>query len=85
MRCSRVLLILVPMIFTFAGCVEDGSRPDIIADLACETAAMTIRLRGEMAPAPKSDVCERCSGLGTIGDGAAIKITCPDCKGTGKR
>jgi len=77
----RLLCVLVLV----AGCEAANDHPDITADLACETAVMTIRIRGEMAPAPASDACQRCGGRGTIGDGAAIAITCPDCKGTGKK
>jgi hypothetical protein len=60
----------------------------IVADLACETARMTVRLRSEIAPtptpAPKPGVCGNCAGAGYIGDGNSIRVQCPICKGTGK-
>lgn len=72
-----------------AGCVNAAAvdRADIVADLACETARMAVGLGQEMAPtpAPKSDDCQRCEGRGVLGDAASIRITCPDCKGTGKK
>jgi DnaJ-class molecular chaperone len=59
-------------------------HPDIVADLACETARMAEKLKQEMAPAPKSDTCDNCDGTGKIGDGRIV-MTCPVCKGTGKK
>lgn len=59
-------------------------HPDIVADLACETARMAEKLKQEMAPAPASDKCENCDGTGKIGDGRIV-MTCPVCKGTGKK
>lgn len=69
-----------------AGCVSHAAidRPDIVADLACETAAMAVRLAAEIPPAPKSDKCENCDGTGKLGDGR-ITTVCPICKGTGKK
>ncbi len=58
-------------------------HPDIVADLACETARMSVKLSQEMAPAPASDKCDNCDGTGKIGDGRIV-MTCPVCKGTGK-
>ena len=80
MRLSRILLLAL-----VAGCVNATAvdRPDIVADLACETARMAVQLGP--APAPKSDDCQRCEGRGVLGDASSIRITCPDCKGTGKR
>ena len=57
---------------------------DIVADLACETARMSVKLSQEMAPAPASDKCDNCDGTGKIGDGRIV-MTCPVCKGTGKK
>lgn len=66
------------------GCGKpEPTHPDIIADLACETARMSVKLGQEMAPAPKPEVCENCDGTGKIGDGRIV-MTCPVCKGTGK-
>ena len=59
-------------------------HPDIVADLACETAHMSVKLSQEMAPAPASDKCDNCDGTGKIGDGRIV-MTCPVCKGTGKK
>jgi DnaJ-class molecular chaperone len=45
---------------------------------------MVVVMRREIAPAPKSDVCENCDGTGKIGDGRIV-MQCPVCKGTGKK
>lgn len=80
---SRFALLTAVLL---AGCVRQAAidRPDIVADLACETAHMAVRLAAEIPPAPKSDKCENCDGTGKLGDGR-ITTTCPICKGTGKR
>lgn len=69
-----------------AGCINAAAvdRADIVADLACETARMAVGLSQEMAPAPASDQCDNCDGTGRIGDGRIV-MTCPVCKGTGKK
>ena len=77
----RYLLCLLVAVI---GCV--ATLPDdhgVSADMACETARMVTQLRQEIAPTPKSDKCDNCVD-GFIGDGK-IKITCPVCKGTGKK
>lgn len=81
MRLSRILLLAF-----VAGCLNAAAvdRADIVADLACETARMAVGLSQEMAPAPASDKCDNCDGTGKIGDGRIV-MTCPVCKGTGKR
>ena len=65
--------------------VDDAA---IVADLACETARMAVRLQGEITPTPPkpapSGKCANCAGTGFIGDGNSIKLQCPKCKGTGK-
>jgi RecJ-like exonuclease len=82
-RLSRILLLAF-----VAGCVNATAvdRPDIVADLACETARMAVQLGQQMTPAPASDVCENCDGKGKVRSGDGISVfTCPVCKGTGKR
>jgi len=80
-RHLRILLLAL-----LAGCVSAAAidRPDIAADLACETARMAVRLSQEIAPAPRSDRCDNCDGTGKLGDGRIVTV-CPVCKGTGKR
>jgi len=80
---SRLALLTAVLL---AGCVRQAAidRPDIVADLACETAHMAVRLAAEIPPAPKSDKCENCDGTGKLGDGR-ITTTCPICKGTGRK
>lgn len=81
MRLSRILLLAF-----VAGCVNATAvdRPDIAADLACETARMSVKISQEMAPAPASDKCENCDGTGKLGDGRIVTV-CPACRGTGKK
>ena len=75
---------LLCFIVVLAGCIATlPDDPSITADLACETARMVVQLRQEIAPTPVSDKCDNCVD-GFIGDGK-IKITCPVCKGTGKK
>jgi DnaJ-class molecular chaperone len=76
---TGVMLLGVPS----CGVVQPD-HPDIVADLACETARMAEKLKQEMAPAPASDTCDNCDGTGKIGDGRIV-MTCPVCKGTGKK
>ncbi len=81
MKNSHALLLVLVI-----GCVSSAAsdRPDIVADLACETARMAVRLSQEMAPAPASDKCTNCDGTGKLGDGRIVTV-CPICKGTGKK
>ena len=81
MKNSHALLLVLVI-----GCVGSAAsdRPDIVADLACETARMAVRLSQEMAPAPASDKCTNCDGTGKLGDGRIVTV-CPICKGTGKK
>lgn len=76
-------LITGVFLLTAQSCAVQQDRPDITADLACETARMVVKLRQEMAPAPKTDKCSNCDGTGRLGDGRIVTV-CPVCKGTGK-
>jgi DnaJ-class molecular chaperone len=77
---------VVPFVVVLIGCV--ATLPDdqgVSADMACETARAVVQMRQQIhpTPTPSSDKCDNCVD-GFIGDGK-IKITCPVCKGTGKR
>ena len=76
---------LLPLIVLLSGCVATlPDDPTLTADLACETARLVVQLRNEIAPSPASDKCDNCDGTGKIGDGRIV-LTCPVCKGTGKK
>lgn len=78
-------LVTGVMLMGVPGCGDvRPDHPEIVADLACETARMAEKLKQEMAPAPASDKCDNCDGTGKIGDGRIV-MTCPVCKGTGKK
>ena len=78
----RFLLCLVVVLI---GCVATLPEDHTLsADIACETARMVVQLRHEIAPTPVSDKCDNCDGTGKIGDGRIV-MTCPVCKGTGKK
>ena len=75
---------LICLVVVLIGCVATlPNDHGVSADIACETARMVVQLRHEIAPTPASDKCDSCVD-GFIGDGT-IKITCPTCKGTGKK
>lgn len=81
-------LVTGVMLMGVPGCVDTPpvDRPDIVADMACETARMAVQLGQQMTPAPASDVCENCDGKGKVRSGDGISVfTCPVCKGTGKK
>ena len=68
------------------GCVASLPADDasITADLATETARMVLVMRQTMTPTPVNAECDNCNGTGKIGDGRIV-MTCPVCKGTGKK
>ena len=77
---------LIVFAVTFAGCVLTlPADSTISADLACEGARLEMQCRKKPAPKPDASVCARCNGRGVLGDASSIRITCPDCGGTGKK
>ena len=60
-------------------CSQPPDRPDIAADLACETARMVVKIRQEPAPAPPAGCCKKCTnGKVKSGDGLAwVPCPCP--------
>lgn len=69
-----------------SGCVLSlPADSGISADLACEGARLEMQCRAKPTPSPAADKCTRCNGRGVLGDASSIRITCPDCGGTGRK
>ena len=70
--------------FVLAASMQSVPRDaSLSADLACETARMLVYQAAGPAK-PVSDACDNCNGTGKVGDGRIV-MTCPVCKGTGKK
>jgi hypothetical protein len=69
----------------FAGCLSvPSSFLATDSDLAC-LGARAIIAATKQAPAPQpSGICDNCKGRGKVGD-STVMVTCPVCKGTGKK
>ena len=70
--------------FVLAASMQSVPRDaSLSADLACETARMLVFQQA--GPAKRvCDACDYCNGSGKVGDGRIV-MTCPICKGTGKK
>jgi hypothetical protein len=83
----RIVRFLLALIVVLGGCVASlpWSEPDVTAELATETAFVTIkdRTKPQPTPTPIGDKCENCNGTGKVGDGKVF-VPCPECDGTGK-
>jgi len=70
--------------FVLAASMQSVPRDaSLSADLACETARMLVFQQAGPSK-PVSDACDNCNGTGKVGDGRIV-MTCPICKGTGKK
>lgn len=81
-RTGVVLLVLA------TGCAPaTAPSPARNAELAVAAARAVVKARKPAPPKPvvPDGKCERCLGLGYIGDNASIREVCPACKGTGKQ
>jgi hypothetical protein len=77
----KTAALVVGVMMMAAAAVQ--SDPSLSADLACETARMLVFQQAGPAK-PVSDACDNCNGTGKVGDGRIV-MTCPICKGTGKK
>jgi DnaJ-class molecular chaperone len=70
--------------FVLAASMQSVPRDaSLSADLACEAARMLVFQQAGPAK-PVTDACDNCNGTGKVGDGRIV-MTCPICKGTGKK
>ena len=79
---KRILLCLAIIM----GCNSVAQAGDF---LGLATGILATRKPSKPKPAPSpapnpSGICDNCNGVGKVGDGVTM-LTCPVCKGTGKK